>query len=202
MTDTSPSGIAPITGLLAAGQKLGLQTKVLYGGYSLTGFLRELRTASLTCDLVIVGVTPNLDAVSKLTRHFPKTRFLVTEAAFGARSPFAGQQNVTGVRFDNYENGYLGGYLAGLVTHGDQKVSAVVGVRSQELRALIAGFAAGARRARPRIQVLVARRGGETSGEPGTACMASSRGRRILCNADGQRQTVEGGESTRRTTRA
>src|SRR5205823_965158 len=55
---------------------------------------------------------------------------------------------------------------------------------------------------KPRIQVLVARRGGETSGEPGTACMASSRGRRILCNADGQRQTVEGGESTRRTTRA
>ncbi len=67
----------------------------------------------------------------------------------------AGQQNVTGVKFADREDGYLGGYLAGLMARGDDAVSAVGGKRTEAVRDLIGGFTAGARHARPGIRVLV-----------------------------------------------
>lgn len=153
LSDTSPTGIGSINGLRAAAKEVGLRTTVLYGGYTLGGFLRKIRAAARTSDLVIVGATSNLDAVSKLTRQFPETRFLVLGSVKVAS--FLGQANVTGLDFNDRELGYLGGYLAGLMTHDTQKVSAIEGTRTDAERALIAGFEAGARHARPHIGVLV-----------------------------------------------
>jgi basic membrane protein A len=58
------------------------------------------------------------------------------------------------------------------MTHGNQAVSAVGGKRTQAVRDLIGGFAAGARRARPDIRVLV-----DYSGtfQPGASCAALAR---------------------------
>jgi DNA-binding SARP family transcriptional activator/basic membrane lipoprotein Med (substrate-binding protein (PBP1-ABC) superfamily) len=151
LTETS----ATADGVRAASEDLGVRTKILYGGYALSGFLRKIAAAAQTSDFVIVDATPNLEAVSKLTRRFPRTRFLVPDSVADKAASFAGQQNVTGVKFADREDGYLGGYLAGLMTHGDEAVSAVGGTPTQVVRDLIGGFRAGARHARPRIRVLV-----------------------------------------------
>ena len=104
---------------------------------------------------MVVDATPHLEAVSRLTRRFPRTRFLVPDSVSDKHASFAGQQNVTGFGFDDREDGYLGGYLAGLMTHGDEAVSAVGGIGTKIVRDLIGGFEAGARHARPGIRVLV-----------------------------------------------
>jgi DNA-binding SARP family transcriptional activator/basic membrane lipoprotein Med (substrate-binding protein (PBP1-ABC) superfamily) len=155
LSDTSPTGIAPINGLRSGATESGLRPKVLYSGYTLSSFLRNIRTAARTSNFVIVGATNNLEAVSKLTRQFPDTQFLVPGSVSDKQASFAGQENVTGMNFDDQENGYLAGYLAGLMTRGHQKVSAVAGTPTAAVRDLIAGFKAGARHARPHIRVLV-----------------------------------------------
>ena len=151
VTDASPTA----DGVRAAAEDLGLRPKILYGGYALSGFLRKIATAARTSDLVVVDATPNLEAVSRLTRRFPGTRFLVPDSVSDKSASFAGQQNVTGVGFADREDGYLGGYLAGLMTHGDEAVSAVGGIPTKAVRDLIGGFEAGAQHARPGIRVLV-----------------------------------------------
>jgi hypothetical protein len=109
LSDTSSTGIGAINGLRAAATQDSLGTKVLYGGYTLSGFLQEIRAAALSSDFVVVGATSNLDAVSKLTRQLPRTRFLITGSVADRRASFLGQKNVTGLNFNERENGYLGG---------------------------------------------------------------------------------------------
>jgi basic membrane protein A len=105
---------------------------------------------------VIVEATPQLERLSRVTARFPKTRFLVPDSVFDPDASFRGQRNVTGVNFHDRENAELGGYLAGLMTHGHEAVSAVGGIRAvPSVRDLIAGFKTGARLARPGIRVLV-----------------------------------------------
>lgn len=151
----TPDGLDPLNGLNAAAEDLGVQTRVRYAGLSLSSFLRQIAAAARTSDLVIVGATPFPNAVSKVTRRFPQTKFLVPNSVFDETASFAGQPNVTGMKFADREDGYLGGYLAGLVAQGDHVVSAVGGVPTQSVQDLIRGFKAGARRARPGIRVLV-----------------------------------------------
>lgn len=154
--DTSRQGIDPIDGLHAAAEEVGIQTRILYGSSARSRFLKTVAVAARTFDLVIPEAIPDLEALSRLTRRFPDTRFFVPDTVSDPLASFRGQQNVTGANFDDRENGYLGGYLAGLMTRGRDAVSAVGGVRRvQSVRELIAGFKAGARRARPGIRVFV-----------------------------------------------
>ena len=151
LTDAS----ATADGVRAAAEDIGFRPRILYGGSAPKAFLRKIAAAASTSDLVVVDATPNLEALSRLTQRFPKTRFLVPDSVSDKNASFAGQQNVTGVKFADREDGYLGGYLAGLLTHGDEAVSAVGGIPTQAVRDLIAGFTAGARHARPGVRVLV-----------------------------------------------
>jgi DNA-binding SARP family transcriptional activator/basic membrane lipoprotein Med (substrate-binding protein (PBP1-ABC) superfamily) len=155
LTDSTRQGIDPIDGLNAAAEEVGIRTTILYGGSQETRFLRTVAAAARTSDLVVVEAIPRYEALSELTKRFPSTRFFVPDSVHDPDASFGGQQNVTGVDFDDRENGYLGGYLAGLMTHGPESVSAVGGRPIQTVRDLIAGFRAGARRARPGIRVLV-----------------------------------------------
>lgn len=155
LSDMSPEVVDQMNGLDTAAEDTGVRTSVLYGGDQLKGFLRAIAMAARKSALVIVGPTPSAVALSEVTRRFPDTRFVVLDSVFGRASPFTGQQNVTGINFDEYENGYLGGYLAGLMTQGKEAVSVVGGSHTRPERQLISGFEAGARRARPGIRVLV-----------------------------------------------
>jgi DNA-binding SARP family transcriptional activator/basic membrane lipoprotein Med (substrate-binding protein (PBP1-ABC) superfamily) len=154
-SNMSPEVIDQINGLDTAAADSSVQTRVLYGGYQLRGFLRTTARAARNSDLVIVGPTPNAEGLAELTRRFPSTHFLVLGPVFNKPSAFTGQRNVTGIHFNEYENGYLGGYLAALMTHGKQAVSAIAGGHAQPVPDLINGFKAGARHARPNIRVLV-----------------------------------------------
>jgi DNA-binding SARP family transcriptional activator/basic membrane lipoprotein Med (substrate-binding protein (PBP1-ABC) superfamily) len=155
INDTSMQGIDPIDGLRAAAQEVNIRTRILYPGPSSASFLKTVAVAGQTSDFVIVEATFQLEALSQVTRRFPNTRFLVPDSVLDSNASFRGQNNVTGVNFDDRENGYLGGYLAGLMTRGREAVSAVGGLPTPAVRDLIAGFRAGARRARPGIRVLV-----------------------------------------------
>jgi DNA-binding SARP family transcriptional activator/basic membrane lipoprotein Med (substrate-binding protein (PBP1-ABC) superfamily) len=155
LTDTSTQQVDPIDGLRAAAGQVSIRTRILYSGSTPASFLKAVATAGRTSDFVIVEATTQVDALSRLTKRFPNTRFLVPDSVLDPAASFGGQKNVTGVNFDDRENGYLGGYLAGLMTHGREPVSAVGGLPTQSVRDLIAGFRAGARRARPGIRVLV-----------------------------------------------
>ena len=155
LSDSSRQGSDPIDGLRAAASLVPVDTAIVYGGSAPARFLKTVATAARTSDLVIVEAIPWLNELSRLTRRFPNTQFLVPDSVHDPYASFGGQKNVTGLNFDNRENGYLGGYLAGLMTHGREAVSAVGGFPTQSVRDLIAGFTAGARRARPGVRVLV-----------------------------------------------
>jgi DNA-binding SARP family transcriptional activator/basic membrane lipoprotein Med (substrate-binding protein (PBP1-ABC) superfamily) len=156
VTDTSRQGVDPIDGLRAAAEEVNIRPRILYGGSAQTRLLKTVAAAARTSDLVIVEATPYYEALSRLTKRFPSTRFLVADSVLDPHASFRGQQNVTGEDFDDRENGYLGGYLAALMAPRRRSVSAVGGISSVEsVRDLIAGFVRGARRARPGIRVLV-----------------------------------------------
>jgi basic membrane protein A len=156
LTDSTRQGIDPIDGLNAAAEEVGIRTTILYGGSQKTRFLKTVAAAARTSDLVVVEAFPWLEQLSQVTKRFPGTRFFVPDSVHDPHASFAGQQNVTGANFDDRENGYLGGYLAGLMAPKHKPVSAVGGISSvQSVRDLIAGFVRGARQARPGIRVLV-----------------------------------------------
>jgi basic membrane protein A len=154
-SDWSPQVVDQVNALDAAAQNSAVEARILSGGYQSSGFLRSVARAARTYDLVIVGSTSNRGELSKLTRRFPDTRFLVLDSVFGRPSSFTGQRNVTGIKYDDYENGYLGGYLASLMTHGKEAISAIAGGHAQPVPDLVNGFKAGARRARPATHVLI-----------------------------------------------
>jgi DNA-binding SARP family transcriptional activator/basic membrane lipoprotein Med (substrate-binding protein (PBP1-ABC) superfamily) len=149
-----PSALDPTRGLLAGIKGSSLRAKIRYGGDT-GSFLRAVAGAARISDLVIVGATPYLQSLSRVTARFPHTRVVVPDAVFDRAASFVGQRNVTGVKFADYEDGFLGGYLAGLMTPDGKKVSAVGGRPTEAVRDLIRGFEAGARRARPGMRVLV-----------------------------------------------
>lgn len=157
--NTTPTTVTldPINGLHNAAEEVGARTKIFYGGCgTCASFFRTVAEAAGRSDLVIVEATPDVEQLSQVTARFPKTRFLIPDSVFDPGASFRGQRNVTGVNFHDRENAELGGYLAGLMTHGHGAVSAVGGIRKvQSVRDLIAGFKAGARLARPDIRVLV-----------------------------------------------
>jgi DNA-binding SARP family transcriptional activator/basic membrane lipoprotein Med (substrate-binding protein (PBP1-ABC) superfamily) len=147
--------INEVEGMQYGAKAAGVPATVLFSGDSYTGFMQEIARAARRNNLVIVGATPDLEQLSELTRRFPGTRFLVPDSVTDPEASFAGQRNVTGINFHDRENAYLGGYLAGLMTHGHEAVSAVGGFPTESVRDLIAGFTAGAHRARGGIRVLV-----------------------------------------------
>jgi basic membrane protein A len=90
--------------------------------------------------------------VAAVTRRFPQTTFVaaggsVHDAAFG--------KNVVGLKFDDYEVGYLGGYLSALDARSPPHISAVAGLPTPEVEQIIAGYRAGARKARPSVRATV-----------------------------------------------
>jgi DNA-binding SARP family transcriptional activator/basic membrane lipoprotein Med (substrate-binding protein (PBP1-ABC) superfamily) len=151
-----------LAGLRAAHQDFGVQTAISYGepgktqsGDTAGGGLRvALERAARASALVVVGATPGLRTVAEVTKAFPKTRFVLGGASVND-PPFHANPNVTGMKFDDREDGYLAGYLAALMTKPRGAVSAVGGKKTPQVERLIAGFKTGAKRAHPSGRVLV-----------------------------------------------
>jgi DNA-binding SARP family transcriptional activator/basic membrane lipoprotein Med (substrate-binding protein (PBP1-ABC) superfamily) len=138
---------AELAGLRRASQADGVNVRVAYGDY-----IEALSRAARTSDLVILGPSFRFDEMARVTRRFPQTTFIlaggsVHDAAFG--------KNVVGLLFDDYEVGYLGGYLSSLEARNPPRVSAVAGLPTPEVERIVAGYRAGVRVARPGVRAIV-----------------------------------------------
>ena len=142
-------------GLQKAVRVLGVQGKVLSppptGSYvpTLSYLARE------GYDLAISIGFLQVDALSQVAHSFPKSRFAVLDARLEdvPKQP----PNVEGTLFKTQEAAYLAGYLAARMESQRPRphvVSTVAGVPIPPVRAYVAGFQAGARKADPTIKIL------------------------------------------------
>lgn len=142
-------------GLERAVRTLGIDRKVLRPSPK-EGYLGSFRYLGRQgYDLAIgVGVF-EAKPVYQAARTFPSTRFAIVDVSL-ADLP-TGPRNLEGVTFAAQEAGYLAGYLAALVEArrpGRDVVSSVGGWKAPPVDRFIAGFEAGARKARPGIVTL------------------------------------------------
>ena len=89
-------------------------------------------------------------------QQFPDTKFAIVDFPWVALTDKP--KNVVGLTFKSEESGYLVGYLAGQLAKkkgGKQVVSAVGGQKIPSVDNWIAGFRAGAKRANPKMTVLI-----------------------------------------------
>jgi basic membrane protein A len=106
-------------------------------------------------DLAIGIGFAELDGLSEAARLFPKSRFALLDAR---REDLPKRpSNVEGTLFKTQEAAYLAGYLAARMEAKRPPphiVSTVAGIPIPPVRAYVAGFQAGARRADPAIETL------------------------------------------------
>jgi basic membrane protein A len=155
----SPSAVAwvkpPLAGFQRAVRTLGIDGKVLRPSPK-EGYLGSFRYLGRQgYDLAIgVGVF-EANAVYRAARAFPATRFAIVDVSLADLS--TRPRNLEGVTFAAQEAGYLAGYLAALVEArrpGRDVVSSVGGWKAPPVDLFIAGYEAGARKARPGIVTL------------------------------------------------
>jgi len=142
-------------GLQRAGTELGVQTRVIQSA-STGQYIPNLSAlARQGYDLVIgVGYT-EIDAIGKVAKQFPKTKFAIVDVS---NADLAGKpKNVEGLLFHEEQVGYLAGYAAGLVAKekgGKNVVSSVGGQKQPPVDRFIAGYQAGAKAADPGVTTL------------------------------------------------
>jgi basic membrane protein A len=125
------------------------------------------RLAREGADLVIGGLAIQGPDLIDAARTSPRTAFAILDVV-PAETPIQWPSNARGFAFREQEIGYLVGYLAGLVEHsrpGPDVLAVIGGMRLPPVDRFIAGFRAGARRARPGIRVLLAYAGTFTDPE-------------------------------------
>jgi basic membrane protein A len=143
-------------GRLKAQQDLGVQTRVLISK-SGTDYIPNLSTLVRQGYQVSIGVGFLMaDAIDTVAGKFPSAKFAIID--FPQVALKHKPKNVTGLVFKSEESGYLVGYLAALMVQkqgGPQVVSAVGGQPLPSVNNWIAGYRAGAKKANPKIRVLI-----------------------------------------------
>jgi basic membrane protein A len=146
-------------GLQRAQKKLGVQGRV-YITNSANDRTPNLRTAAQQGYGLVFGVGAlftfgPLDAVAPA---FPNTKFAGIDVNWPDLQSKA--KNIRGIQFKEQEAGYLAGYIAGLEIKrhpykGKQVVSGVGANKVPAITRFLAGYRAGARRANPKVKVLI-----------------------------------------------
>ncbi len=155
-----------LLGFERAVRKLGVEPKVFRPSPK-EGYLGSFRTLGRQGYDLAIGVSFwESEAVYLAARAFPRTRFAIVDVSLPEVLEFvrlslkvvpARPRNLEGVTLAVQEGGYLAGYLAALVEArrpGRDVVSSVGGLKAPAVDRFIAGFEAGARKARPRIVTL------------------------------------------------
>jgi basic membrane protein A len=142
-------------GLLKAQRELGIHGAV-YQSASAQAYIPNLSTAARKhADLVISVGFDQANAIAKVAKQFPDTKFAIIDVANG---DLAGKpKNVEGLIFKEQEVGYLAGYLAGLIekqSGGSNTIGSVGGQKQPPVDRYIAGYQAGAKKADPGIKLL------------------------------------------------
>jgi basic membrane protein A len=146
---------AAYTGLKESKSQLGTDIRVLTSS-SNADYVPNLSTlARQKYDLVIGVGFLMADAVEKVAKSFPNTKFAIIDSSQAAMK--SKPSNVAGLLFSEQQSGYLAGYMAGLYTKdkgGKQVISSVGGQKIPPVDHYIAGYQAGAKAANPKIQTL------------------------------------------------
>jgi basic membrane protein A and related proteins len=143
-------------GLLKAQKDLGIHGAV-YQSASAQAYIPNLSTAARKhADLVISVGFDQANAIAKVAKQFPDTKFAIIDVANG---DLAGKpKNVEGLIFKEQEVGYLAGYLAGLIEKqsggSSNTIGSVGGQKQPPVDRYIAGYQAGAKKADPGIKLL------------------------------------------------
>ena len=143
-------------GRLRAQKELGMQTRA-YISKTTSDYLPNMVAAAQQGNGIVVANGFLLaEAVNTAAGQFPDTRFAIVDFPWVALEDKPA--NALGLTFKSEESGYLVGYLAALMAQqkgGKQVVSAVGGMKIPSVDNWIAGFRAGAKKANPKISVLI-----------------------------------------------
>lgn len=109
------------------------------------------------CDIVFAIGINQKDSLEKVAAQYPDTKFAIVDAV---PNPDLGLKNVRALLFKEEEGSFLAGYLAGLVTKTG-KLGFVGGQEIPLIKKFYAGYAAGAKTARPDVVILPAKYTGD-----------------------------------------
>jgi basic membrane protein A len=143
-------------GRLRAQKELGMQTRAYISKTSSEYLPNMVAAAQQGYGMVVANGFLLADAVNTAAGQFPDTKFAIVDFPWVALKDKPA--NALGLTFKSEESGYLVGYLAGLMAQakgGKQVVSAVGGQKIPSVDNWIAGFRAGAKKANPKMTVLI-----------------------------------------------
>lgn len=109
------------------------------------------------CEIVFAIGINQKDSLEKVAAQYPDTKFAIVDAV---PNPDLGLKNVRALLFKEEEGSFLAGYLAGLVTKTG-KIGFVGGQEIPLIKKFYSGYAAGAKTARPDIEILPAKYTGD-----------------------------------------
>jgi basic membrane protein A len=142
-------------GLQEAERELGVDGRVVQAASAadyvpnMTSLIRQ------DYDLIIGVGFAHGDAVTKVAKRFPETKFVIIDVD---QTTLEGKpDNVVGLLFREEQVGYLAGYAAALAEKrraGADVVSSVGGMKEPPVDRFIAGYQAGAKAALPGVKVL------------------------------------------------
>jgi basic membrane protein A and related proteins len=142
-------------GRLRAQRQLNIETRAFISTTS-ADYLPNHVAAGRDYDAVVANGFLLADAINTAAQQYPNVKWAIVDYPWVALKDKP--SNAVGLTFKSEESGYLVGYLAGLLAKkkgGKQVLSAVGGKKLPSVDNWIAGYRAGAKRANPRIKVLI-----------------------------------------------
>jgi basic membrane protein A and related proteins len=143
-------------GRLRAQRTLDIETRAFISATSSEYLPNHVAAGQQGYQAVVANGFLLADAVNTAAKQYPNINWAIVDYSWSALADKP--SNAVGLTFKSEESGYLVGYLAGLLAKkkgGRQVLSAVGGKKLPSVDNWIAGYRAGARRANPRIRVLI-----------------------------------------------
>jgi basic membrane protein A and related proteins len=142
-------------GLQEAERELGVDGRVVQAASAADYVPNMTSLVRQDFDLIIGVGFAHGDAVTKVAKRFPDTKFVIIDVD---QTTLEGKpENVVGLLFKEEQVGYLAGYAAALAEKrraGPDVVSSVGGMKEPPVDRFIAGYQAGAKAAVPGVEVL------------------------------------------------
>jgi basic membrane protein A and related proteins len=143
-------------GRLRAQNQLNLDTRAFISTTSADYLPNHIAAGQQGYQAVVANGFLLADAVNTAAKQYPNIKWAIVDFPWAALADKP--SNAVGLTFKSQESGYLVGYLAGLLAKkkgGKQVLSAVGGKKLDSVDNWIAGYRAGAKRANPKIKVLI-----------------------------------------------
>lgn len=136
-------------GLMRAEKELGVQAKTVQSGSEKDYESNIQAMADAGCKIVFAVGLNQSDALKTVAPKYPNVDFAIIDGTVDA-------PNVRSLHFSEEQGSFLAGYLAGLVTKTN-KLGFVGGEELDLIKKFYVGYAAGAKTANPKVQILPAK---------------------------------------------